>query len=104
MSSSTKFCHNCGAEIDIRAEICPSCGLRQPEIFKKGNGRKYSNLGLVFAFLSLIVAPIIFGPLGVVLGVLGYMRGDETRGIIAIVLSVILAVISWFIGYYLLMY
>ncbi len=24
----TKFCANCGAEIDYRAEICPKCGVR----------------------------------------------------------------------------
>ena len=24
----TKFCINCGAEIDARAEICPRCGVR----------------------------------------------------------------------------
>ncbi len=26
-----KYCVNCGAEIDERAEICPKCGVRQPE-------------------------------------------------------------------------
>ncbi len=26
----TKFCTNCGGEIDYRAEICPKCGVRQP--------------------------------------------------------------------------
>ena len=25
----TKFCHACGGVIDIRAEICPKCGVRQ---------------------------------------------------------------------------
>ncbi|MGD0331190.1 MAG: zinc-ribbon domain-containing protein [Nitrososphaeria archaeon] len=25
---STQFCQYCGAEIDIKAEICPKCGLR----------------------------------------------------------------------------
>jgi len=24
----TKFCVNCGAEIDAKAEICPKCGVR----------------------------------------------------------------------------
>jgi len=28
----TKFCVNCGGEIDYRAEICPKCGIRQPVI------------------------------------------------------------------------
>lgn len=99
MSSPRKFCHNCGAEIDARAEICPSCGLRQLDIKKPEDGRKYSNLGIVFAVISLLILPIIFGPIGVILGVLGYMKGDEKRGIIAIILSVILAIISWYVAY-----
>jgi type II secretory pathway pseudopilin PulG len=31
----TKFCSNCGAEIDIRAKICPKCGVEQPIIPEK---------------------------------------------------------------------
>lgn len=27
----TKFCYACGAEVDARAEVCPRCGVRQPE-------------------------------------------------------------------------
>jgi TM2 domain-containing membrane protein YozV len=26
----TKFCFACGQPIDVRAEICPKCGVRQP--------------------------------------------------------------------------
>lgn len=29
-TTPTKFCHACGELIDIRAEICPKCGVRQP--------------------------------------------------------------------------
>jgi ribosomal protein L40E len=25
----SKFCPNCGAEIDINAKICPKCGVEQ---------------------------------------------------------------------------
>lgn len=31
----TKFCSNCGAEIDIKAKICPKCGVEQPVIPEK---------------------------------------------------------------------
>jgi hypothetical protein len=31
----TKFCTNCGAEIDIKAKICPKCGVEQPIIPQK---------------------------------------------------------------------
>ena len=32
---STKFCSNCGVEIDIKAKICPKCGVEQPLIPEK---------------------------------------------------------------------
>ena len=36
----TKFCINCGGEIDYWAEICPKCGVRQPSIaFAEGKNR-----------------------------------------------------------------
>jgi TM2 domain-containing membrane protein YozV len=30
-----KFCHECGAVIRMRAEICPKCGVRQPAIHSR---------------------------------------------------------------------
>jgi TM2 domain-containing membrane protein YozV len=27
--AGTKYCHACAAAIDVRAEICPKCGVRQ---------------------------------------------------------------------------
>ena len=29
-NENEKFCHNCGAKIDVNAELCPQCGVRQP--------------------------------------------------------------------------
>jgi len=29
ISEDSKFCVDCGAQIHARAEICPSCGIRQ---------------------------------------------------------------------------
>ena len=31
----TKYCTNCGAEIDAKAKICPKCGAEQPLISEK---------------------------------------------------------------------
>ena len=33
MPNETKYCTNCGEQIDIKAEICPKCGVRQPNTF-----------------------------------------------------------------------
>lgn len=31
-SEQEKYCHSCGEAINIKAEICPKCGVRQPII------------------------------------------------------------------------
>lgn len=31
-----KFCHECGAAIKAKAEICPKCGVRQPVVEAMG--------------------------------------------------------------------
>lgn len=64
----------------------------------KNKGRRYSNLGIVFACLAWVVLPIVFRPVAVILGVKGYMDGDEKRGIIAIVLGVVFATLSTIIA------
>jgi TM2 domain len=28
-----KYCHECGAIIRVKAEICPTCGVRQPIVY-----------------------------------------------------------------------
>jgi len=51
---NTKFCSNCGAEIDIKAKICPRCGVEQPLI-----PEKVSNWWYVFPIFLGIVGGII---------------------------------------------
>ena len=64
----------------------------------KPAGRKFSILGIVFAVLSLIVLPIVFGPLAVIFGIIGVIKNDTLWGIVAIILGVVLAVISTLIA------
>jgi type II secretory pathway pseudopilin PulG/RNA polymerase subunit RPABC4/transcription elongation factor Spt4 len=49
-----KFCSNCGAEIDIKAKICPKCGVEQPLI-----PEKVSNWWYVLAIFLGIIGGII---------------------------------------------
>lgn len=50
----TKFCSNCGAEIDIKAKICPKCGVEQPII-----PEKVSNWWYVLSFFLGIIGGVI---------------------------------------------
>ena len=51
---NTKFCSNCGAEIDIKAKICPKCGVEQPLV-----PEKVSNWWYVLAIFLGIVGGVI---------------------------------------------
>ena len=65
----TKFCSNCGAEIDTRAEICPKCGARvappptsfPPTIMAE---RKNEGLAAVLSFLFFGLGQIYNGQIG----------------------------------------
>jgi hypothetical protein len=60
-----KFCHECGAVIRARAEICPACGVRQPterEAPGRFEGEPHRGTAiLVMGVLSLFVFPLPFG-------------------------------------------
>ncbi len=63
----TKFCFNCGAEIDVRAEICPKCGVRvapppvTPTVLVE---RKSEGLAAVLSFLFVGLGQIYNGEIG----------------------------------------
>jgi len=55
-NEETKFCHHCGAEIDIEAATCPSCGLLQhrKSILGQSIGGQAKNAGFA-ALLSFFI-------------------------------------------------
>jgi len=97
-----KYCSECGKELNDNSNFCPGCGIeiKKEQYNKENKGRTYSILGIVFAFCSLIVFPIGFGPAAVICGSIGVIKGDRTLGITAIVLGVVLAVLSWLLAMY----
>lgn len=46
--SAKKFCTDCGKELNVKAEICPACGVRQ--MYSGSNGKNRVTAGL-FALL-----------------------------------------------------
>jgi|YelNatPaOPRAMG01_1025707.scaffolds.fasta_scaffold13036_4 TM2 domain-containing membrane protein YozV len=61
-----KYCVNCGAEIDEKAEICPKCGVRQPASTIPPSHAPYES-GSEYIHHKRITA----GILGILLGGLG---------------------------------
>jgi len=85
----TKFCVNCGAEIDARAEICPKCGVRvappPPQSSSAPNvmfERKNEGLAAVLSFLFVGLGQIY--------------NGEISKGIMFIIVGVI-AVLTMFL-------
>ena len=95
--SKTKFCVNCGAVIDINAEICPKCGVRvappppvmpqqpygyapQPNVNVE---RKSEGLAAVLSFLFVGLGQIYNGEIG--------------KGITFIILGVVFAFMFLFL-------
>jgi zinc ribbon protein len=85
----TKFCVNCGAEIDARAEICPKCGVRvappplpqpgQAGATLKVNGKP--KLGLI---------AILLGGFVVFIDAIIYLAtGDPIAGVVGIIFVMI---------------
>jgi TM2 domain-containing membrane protein YozV len=84
MSSSSKnfkYCFNCAAEIDARAEICPKCGVRQPSLQK--TEFKSPGLAAVLSFLIPGLGQIYCGKIG--------------KGILFLVLAIVSAVLIIFL-------
>ncbi len=63
-----KYCTNCSAEIDIKAEICPKCGVRQPGGMGFAGGKSPA-IAALLSFLVVGLGQIYAGKLkrGIVL-------------------------------------
>ncbi|HEX8298888.1 MAG TPA: TM2 domain-containing protein [Rubricoccaceae bacterium] len=53
-SRPTKYCHACAERLDARAELCPTCGVRQPGV-RSGRPAKDRTTAAVLALVSLFL-------------------------------------------------
>lgn len=82
----TKFCPNCGAEIDINAEICPKCGVRVMEAPKSAPRTEYVVRNEKNAGLAAVLSFFIPG--------LGQIyNGEIGKGLLLIILSFFAAIL-----------
>jgi hypothetical protein len=65
----------------------------------RGRGRNLAIAGIVSGAISFLVIPILFGPLGILLGILGLARGERRLGTIAIVASVLGLVVGFILSF-----
>ena len=72
----TKFCSNCGAEIDKNAEICPKCGVRVKGV-STYTEKKSTGIAAVLSFVFVGLGQIYNGQIG--------------KGILFLIIAIILA-------------
>lgn len=71
MADETKFCSNCGDEIDAKAEICPNCGVRVKSIGSGISGDKPTA-----AFVLSLIGGVLIVICGLGYAVLGAICGS----------------------------
>ncbi len=76
----------------------------QPSYFPEDHptrrpGRNLAIAGIVSGAVSFLVIPILFGPLGVLLGILGLARGERRLGTVAVVVSVLGLVVGFILSF-----
>ncbi len=77
----TKYCSNCGAEIDSKAEICPKCEVRQTSL----TGKSKIVAGLLGIFLrGLGVHKFYLGEIGWGIVYLIFYQVSRFQGLLSV--------------------
>jgi predicted nucleic acid-binding Zn ribbon protein len=100
--SDTKYCQECGSEINRKAEICPDCGVRQGEVQENDDrsqrASQFLKAGLALGVCAIIILPIVFGPLAMLCGVLAMFYGRPLAGAGVAAWGFVGAGIGWILG------
>jgi hypothetical protein len=64
---------------------------------KQTESKTFSTLGIVFGAVSLIFLPIVFGPAGIILSVIGKTKGEKLANI-ALTVSILGTLVGMFLG------
>ncbi len=102
----TKFCVNCGAQIDARAEICPKCGVRvapppppqAPQPPQYNSEKKNEGLAAILSFLFIGLGQIYNGQIGK--GIVMLVVGVVFAMMIIILIGIPLYLVLWVYGIY----
>lgn len=87
ISEDSKFCVDCGAQIHARAEICPSCGIRQLAL--TAPTEEVSNWWYAL--------PLCIGIIGGVLGWFAVKNRDSEKARNMLIIGVFSTIVAWLI-------
>lgn len=65
---------------------------------RSGKGKGWAIAGIISGVAAALLIPILFGPLGVILGIVGLVKGSRPLGITAIVVSILGTIVGLIIG------
>ena len=76
----TKYCSNCGAEIDARAKICPKCGVEQAPLAKE----------VVRHTAAWYLVPFFLGIIGGIIGYIVIKDDDKSMATNLLILGILM--------------
>ena len=85
-------CRECAEQVSDSAKACPRCGK---EISRNSF---LVPLGYLCAFGALLLPPIIFGPAGMLIGLINCAKGRVGTGLFQIVIALICTIVGMVIG------
>ncbi len=77
-----------------RSKVDPKKGT----VHQNQTGRRFSMISMVMALASLVVAPAVFGPLGVLMGIAAVAKGDRYLGMLGVTASAVLSVTGYYLA------
>ena len=109
-ADSSKFCETCGAPMDRPSTVqtvpvqpvpaytpppvAMSAGTGSQPVMTENVGGIYSKIAIVIAIIAIFVAPFILGPIAIILGYIGYKKGDTGTGKLAMIIGVICTILG----------
>ena len=97
------FCEACGGQIADSANFCSACGRPrrggpQLAVTQASTSNSLSIISFVFAGISLLLFPIVFGPVAVILGVIAWAKGEKL-GPVAFAAAILGTIVGMVLGY-----
>ena len=65
---------------------------------QKKSGRRFAVASMVLALVALAVAPVVFGPLGILMGMVAVSKGERYLGMLGLTASAVLAVTGYYVA------
>ena len=61
-------------------------------------GRRFSAISIVLALASVAIAPVVLGPLGILMGIIAVGKGDRYPGMLGVIASAALGVTGYYLA------